>query len=195
MNAETSNAISWLVDRGLGAIGLAVIGYFMKYFFDNVHQRLTDVQTANDLKFADIMSRISSMEGKYRDVLDIVLEKFSKWEDRIMGILSKIGTLSQEDINKEITAFKVSAKEDIDTMKLRVERVSVEVKNLVDEPLMLAQRESLLDRMQEIEVNTEARVALAEETINKMVRSLTAMHLKQKEHEFKLTNIISVRKL
>lgn len=189
----TGNTFDVLIDKGLGLVGLGIVGYFVKYFFDNVHQRITDVQTANELKFKDILERISSMEGKYRDVLDIVLEKFSKWEDRIMAILGKVGTISQEELMREIDIFKVSAKDDLNTMKMRVERVSMEVKSMSND-MGSAQRQYLLDRMEELNVNLDSRMRNTELIIAKVIKTVTAVNQKQKEHEFKINNLVALKK-
>jgi hypothetical protein len=187
--------IGFIFDKGLlVGIGTAIT-YLVKYYFDNVHQRISDIQKSNDLKFADLAHRVSSMEGKYRDVLDIILEKFSKWEDRILGIINKIGTVSPEEVRNEVGKFKKEAQDDINTIKLRVERVSTEVQKIASEPVTETQKSYVETKIKKEKEDLEQKLKVIEDNLNKVIKSLLKINEKQKDHDFKIMNLVAARKV
>lgn len=186
-------AAEFIVDKAFGATGLIVLGFFMKYYFDNVHQRITDIQATNEAKFNDIVGRITSIESKYRDVLDIVLEKFSKWEDRILGIISKMGEVSPKELQVEVDKFREEARNDIQTMRLRVERVQSEVQKIVAEPIDESSKKLLIGRVEELRGELQNRTKYLEDNIAKLAKVMNIVHSTQKEHEFKIGNLIATR--
>ena len=187
-------SIEWIIDKSLGITGLAIITYFLRYFFSSINQRITDTQANNDLRFSEINARLASIEGKYRDVLDIILEKFSKWEDRILKTLSKIGNLSEEQFKKEIQELRTMTQEDLKTMRLKLERFSLEVAQIVIEPPSGSEQRILDLKFDEFKNETSSRINELESASKKLIKFVITLNDKQKEHEFKLSNIIAMSK-
>ena len=188
-------AVQWIIDRGLGVTGLAVIGYFLKYYFDNIHQRINDIQASNDLKFTEIINRITNIEGKNKDVLDIVLEKFSRWEDRILTLISKMDKLTPDQISKEITTIKQSAKEEINDVKLHVHRINLEMKKIANEPYDEKTKKLLLDRMETQREYFEEKIKSFDDSYLKLVKAVTMLNERQKTTEMKVENLSGANKV
>lgn len=185
----------WIIDRGLGVTGLAVIGYFLKYYFDNIHQRINDIQSGNDLKFTEIINRITNIEGKNKDVLDIVLEKFSRWEDRILTLISKMDKLTPDEISREITTIKQSAKEELNDVKLHVHRINLEVKKIANEPYDEKTRKLLLDRIEQQRDYIDEKIKSFDESYLKIVKAVTMLNERQKTTEIKVENLSGASKV
>lgn len=185
----------WIIDRGLGVTGLAVIGYFLKYYFDNIHQRINDIQSGNDLKFTEIINRITNIEGKNKDVLDIVLEKFSRWEDRILTLISKMDKMTPDEISKEITGIKNSAKEELNDVKLRVHRITLEVKKISNEPYDEKIKQMLLSKIEANKELIDEKIKGFDESYLKLVKALTMINDRVRTAELKIDNLSGANKV
>lgn len=177
-----------------GAIGVAIVGWLFNKYVDQLSERLSEYKQASNERIADLANRITTIEAKYRDVLDIVLDKFSKWEDRILGLIAKMGTVTPQELQNDIDQFREDAVNDLATMKLKVERVSSEVQRLANEPSDELQKNLILGKLDEVKLSFDHRIKFLEENNSRQIKALTAMNQKQKEHEFKLENLIAIRR-
>lgn len=185
--------IEMIFENGVLLLAGGGISYLVKYYFDNVHLRITDIQAVNAAKFSDLENRITSIESKYRDLLDIVLEKFSKWEDRLLGIVNNIGTLSPDQIKTEVEKLKNESKNDLFTIKLKLEKVDFEIEKISSETVREDQIKFINEKIKkEVEI-IEKRIRESEVNITKIIKSIMRIVEKQKDHDFKIKNLIAVR--
>jgi chromosome segregation ATPase len=194
----TSNdVVSFLIDKVILASVASGIIYLIKYYFDNIHQRITDIQKSNETKFIDLNNRLSNIENKYSGILDIVLEKFSKWEDRLVGILNKIGSISFVEFKNEINKLKQEIEEDLNSLKNKMEKLDNEIDKIAPEPVKIIElNQTKLEIMELSKIKFETmeyQIKTIEENINKITRILKKIIDRQKEHEFKIQNLIATR--
>lgn len=191
MSAE--KMIEMIFENGVLLLAGGGISYLVKYYFDNVHLRITDIQAVNAAKFSDLENRITSIESKYRDLLDIVLEKFSKWEDRLLGIVNNIGSLTPDQIKTEVEKLKNESKNDLFTIKLKLEKVNFEIEKISSETVGEDQIKFINEKIKkEVEI-IEKRIRESEMNITKIIKSIMRIVEKQKDHDFKIKNLIAVR--
>lgn len=183
-------AVKFIIETGLGATGLAVVIFFMKSYFENIHQRINDIQAFNDAKFNDIYQRISNIEARNKDVLELVLEKFSHWEDRILGLISKMDKMSPNEISKEIESLKVTAVEEMTEVKMRVAKINLEIKKITNEPHDDMTKKLLLSKIEKQKEELDEKVKYFDECYYKLFKVVTALNDRLKANESKTENLI-----
>lgn len=182
-----------IIDKCLTALMIGGLGWVIKQWFNSINQRITDLDHIHRAANEDLSTRISAMEGKYRDVLDIVLTKFSKYEDRILGLIAKIQSADPKEIEREVEELRIEHKSEFETMKLRVERVSTEVQKIANEPVTESAKEYLHAYNHTLRVEFDAKMKVVQDELEKYKRILAVFNLKQKDHNFKLENLIAMK--
>lgn len=174
------------------SIGSALIGimiYFFKYYMDNLHQRISDIQSVHDREIREIKDRIINSEEKYRDLLDILLEKFSKWEDRILGIMSKIDKATPEEVSREISTFQKQHKEEMNDIKIKVARVAIDIKKMANDPYEDALKQMLTRKLEDQKDYYEGKFKIIEDNYLKLIRAVTTLNDRTKNNELKIENV------
>lgn len=192
------NNLEVVFGGAFGTILISVVTYFLKYYFDNVHKRIDDIVKNYDYRFLEMNNKIISIENKYRDVLDIVLEKFSKWEDRLSDLIHKASTLSPDEMTKEIDKFKIETRDTVKDLKLRVERVHVDLKKVVESEvsggkLIESDKILLQKQFESLSKNLEFRMDSLEQRLGPAIKLINGVGIRVKEHEFKISNLVATR--
>ena len=189
MNASN---LEFLINNALGAVGLGIVAFLANKWIDSLEDKIKISNGHLESRISDIESRITSVEEKYRDVLDIVLQKFSNWEDRVSSILVKIKESSPEEIKNEIEIFRNQTQNDILNMKLEVKKVSEEI---ATSNIVVDQKELLTKKVNEIHGELVKRIQDSEKRISLAIKMISHLNEKTKAHEFKISNLSSSRKI
>lgn len=177
----------------IGGVGMAVIGWLITKYVEQVNTRIKESQVITLERIVDLAKRIGSIEEKYRDVLDIILDKFSKWEDRILGIISKMGEVSPSELQAEVDKFREESVNELADMRLRVERVASVVQKIALEPIDESSKKLVLAKLETVKEETDHRLKYLEEHFDKFTRLLNSINVKQKEHDFKIANLVMIK--
>jgi hypothetical protein len=176
-----------LIEKAIGAGSLAFVAWIANRWIQAVEARFESNFTTIENRIASTEEKINALQNKYQDVLDIVLTKFTNWEDRISGLLAKAQTLDKDQMLIEIQNFKIQNRNDLEVMKLEISRV----KNLV----RTAGFESeFIQKIREIEAQLSARIKGNEERLNLCVKMISHLNEKSKTHDFQLQNLIAINK-
>jgi hypothetical protein len=182
--------MQFIVDKSLGVMGLALLGFMARSWVNALESKFDQIAMVQENRAKDLEARLTSMEGKYRDVLDIVLSKFSAWEDRIANLLLKVKDSSPAQLKDEVDKFRAEAKNDIDTMKLEVERVRVDVNKIAQTPGIDDKiKTSLVDKLTEFERQFLERITNSEKRISLIIKMVGTLNNSVKTHEFKINNL------
>ncbi len=184
------DSMQFIVDKSLGVMGLALLGFMARSWVNALESKFDQIAMVQENRAKDLEARLTSMEGKYRDVLDIVLSKFSAWEDRIANLLLKVKDSSPAQLKDEVDKFRAEAKNDIDTMKLEVERVRVDVNKIAQTPGIDDKiKTSLVDKLTEFERQFLERITNSEKRISLIIKMVGTLNNSVKTHEFKINNL------
>jgi len=182
--------MQFIVDKSLGVMGLALLGFMARSWVNALESKFDQIAMVQENRAKDLEARLTSMEGKYRDVLHIVLSKFSAWEDRIANLLLKVKDSSPAQLKDEVDKFRAEAKNDIDTMKLEVERVRVDVNKIAQTPGIDDKiKTSLVDKLTEFERQFLERITNSEKRISLIIKMVGTLNNSVKTHEFKINNL------
>lgn len=182
-----------LLSNALGASGIVVVGWLVNKYAEQINSNINDQRAASSERHASLLVRVEAIENKYRDVLDIVLEKFSKWEDRISALLSKMGKISPEDLMQELDSFRKESESERSIIILEMEKVKARVLQAKAEPETARERQLILGRLDEVKTQIESRLQSVETEFLKVKRVAGTLIIKQKEHDAKLQNLIATR--
>lgn len=186
--------LQFIFDKSLGVIGLSLLGFLANSWVKALETKFEHMSLTLENRTKSIEDRMNMIEGKYRDVLDIVLAKFSAWEDRIANLLLKVKDSSPEQLKDEVDKFKSEAKNDIMIMKLEVERVRVDVKKIIEVPTTPADvSASLIQRFMDFEQQFIDRIESSEKRVSMILKMVGHLNNTTKTHEFKINNLVATR--
>jgi hypothetical protein len=128
--------------------------------------------------------------------MEFVLQKFSAWEDRIQSILTKFTEGgSAVEVQREIDRFAEDTKKDIFEIRSRIDIVSNKV-HIIQQNSTSAPKQfddKISDKLKELQVKLDGRIEIHEKYIEKIMKGLNHLNTKQKEHEFKIENLVKTR--
>lgn len=104
------------------AAGVALCAFFGKAYLNQINKRVTDHINQTNAKFVEIRSSLDVITSKITGVTDLMLEKFSSWEDRIKATLAR-----GEDSSGTIKVLETEMGRDIDDIRGRLNEVKQDI--------------------------------------------------------------------
>lgn len=177
-----NDQIQFFMDKAFGLVGLTVLGFLAKGWIAATESKLEALYQNHSHRISSQEDRINSIDAKYRDVLDILLGKFSAWEDRISNLLMKIPSDDPEKLRQEIEKFKAEAKSEIEVFRLQLVNMSHFEQKRVDMPSFV-----------EYHKNIQNKINLIEQKISLHIKMLVHLNEKSKSFDQRLSNLSLIR--
>lgn len=174
--------LEFLINNALGAMGLALLAFLANSWIKALEGRFDQAYITIENRIKNIDEKQALLEDRYKNVLDLMLEKFSAWEDRISNILSKIRDMTPEQLKLEIDKIRNETKSDIENMKFQFHKINVELKE---------EKPKLSDNFK---VELLNRIDNAEKRINMTIKMIAHLNSKSKEYDFKINNLTTTRR-
>lgn len=102
-----------LIYNAIPSVLLVIIGFLVVQYINAINKRIDDLSNTTTYRFKEIMERLFGLTDKMSDVLDVMLQKFSQWEDKIKTILAQVdvsGSHKKIDIESELKTISNETK-------------------------------------------------------------------------------------
>lgn len=176
-----------LLEKLIGGASLGFVAFLANKWISAVESRFESNFQTIENRIHSSEEKIGALQAKYQDVLDIVLTKFTAWEDRLALLLAKITTTDAAQFAKELENFRRQNKDDLDVMKLEINRV----KNIVEATSFESE---YIARLRELETQLAGRIKGTEERLSLAIKMVGHLNEKSKQLEFRFGNLEAVNK-
>jgi hypothetical protein len=97
----------------IGGLFSGVIVYIVKGFFSNQEDKVRDIKLEVQKRIDFLELKVDKLTIAHSEILNIVLEKFSKWEDRIKKIINDSGDIVSKVNNVETVPLSNNIRENL----------------------------------------------------------------------------------
>lgn len=167
---ETFGSI--FTNSAISTVIVGIVAMIVRSWFTDLKAQLDKVEKAQENKYMDYNNKFFELSEKISKVMDLCLEKFSSWEDRLKDTIGELVNMAE---NKDFDGeYKKTAREKITDMNLKVNGDFQKLKNdigsilgdIEELNLMVKSTKSkasfdfqtLTDRLMQIQVKMESNV-------------------------------------